>query len=143
MDQIVSVIEGLKTQYRENGIARWAVVDKVSMECVGWSGLKYYREPLNNHLHFYELGYRFKKKHWGKGFATESSSGIVDYGFKNLPIASVFAITHPRNLNSQKVLVKLGFNFVETFDDAGQATHWYELKKTNWEKGIKHPSENT
>lgn len=77
IDQITQVIEMLKKQYKENGIARWAVVDKKTNECVGWSGLKYINQSLNNHTDFYELGYRFKKKHWGKGFATESSSAIV------------------------------------------------------------------
>jgi [ribosomal protein S5]-alanine N-acetyltransferase len=78
IDEITKVIEMLKVQYKENGIARWAVVDKLTNECVGWSGLKHFNQPLNNHNNFYELGYRFKKKHWGKGFATESSNAILD-----------------------------------------------------------------
>src|SRR5690606_2128418 len=35
--EITKVIEMLKKQYNENGIARWAVVDKFTNECVGWS----------------------------------------------------------------------------------------------------------
>ena len=84
IDEITKVIEMLKKQYKENGIARWAVVDKLTNECIGWSGLKYFNQPLNKHNNFYELGYRFKKKHWGKGFATESSIAILDYGFSKL-----------------------------------------------------------
>lgn len=133
IDQITKVIEMLKKQYHENGIARWAVVDKNTNECIGWSGLKYFNQPLNNHNHFYELGYRFKKKHWGKGFATESSIAIIDYGFKNLNIDKIFAITDPKNNNSKKVLSKLGFNFQETFDYEGDLTDWFELNKTDWE----------
>ncbi|UKJ07021.1 GNAT family N-acetyltransferase [Solitalea lacus] len=133
IDEIKKVIEMLKKQYVENGIARWAVVDKVTNECVGWSGLKYFREPLNNHINFYELGYRFKKKHWGKGFATESSIAILDYGFKNLNVDSIFAITDPKNANSKKVLTKLGFDFQETFDYEGDLTDWFKLKKEYWE----------
>lgn len=66
-DQIAEVVEMLHRQYRENGIARWAVIDKETLKCVGWAGLKLFREPLNNHVGFHELGYRFKQKHWGKG----------------------------------------------------------------------------
>lgn len=142
MDEITKVIEMLKKQYEENGIARWAVVDKLTNECVGWSGLKYFNQPLNNHTNFYELGYRFKKKHWGKGFATESSIAILDYGFKNLNFDAIFAITDPKNVNSKKVLAKLGFNFQETFDYEGDPTDWFELKKTNWKKRVEpaiHP----
>lgn len=92
IDEITKVIEMLKKQYQENGIARWAVIDKLTNECIGWAGLKYFDRPLNNHHNFYELGYRFKKKHWGKGFATESSIAILDYGFSNLNIDQIFTI---------------------------------------------------
>lgn len=131
--EITKVIEMLKKQYLKNGIARWAVVDKVTNECVGWSGLKYFNQPLNKHNNFYELGYRFKKKHWGKGFATESSIAILNYGFQKFKIDSVFAITDQQNTNSKNVLTKLGFNFIETFDYDGTPTDWFELKKINWE----------
>jgi len=133
IDEITKVIEMLKIQYKENGIARWAVVDKLTNECVGWSGLKYFNQPLNNHNNFYELGYRFKKKYWGKGFATESSRAILDFGFKNLNVEQIFAITDPKNKSSKKVLTKLGFDFKETFDYEGDPTDWFELKKTAWE----------
>ena len=132
IEEITKVIEMLKKQYQENGIARWAVIDKLTNECVGWSGLKYFNVPLNNHNNFYELGYRFKKKHWGKGFATESSTAILDYGFNNLNADSIYAITDPKNLNSKKVLSKLGFEHQETFDYEGDLTDWFELKKQNW-----------
>lgn len=133
IDEIRKVIEMLKIQYKENGIARWAVVDKLTNECVGWSGLKYFNQPLNNHNNFYDLGYRFKKKHWGKGFATESSSAILDFGFRNFNVEKIFAITDPKNENSKKVLNKLGFEFQETFDYEGDPTDWFELKKVTWE----------
>jgi RimJ/RimL family protein N-acetyltransferase len=133
IDEITKVIEILKKQYKENGIARWAVIDKLTNECIGWSGLKYFNQPLNKHNNFYELGYRFKKKHWGKGFATESSIAILDYGFANLNVDKIFAITDPKNANSKKVLTKLGFDFKETFDYEGDPTDWFELKKTTWE----------
>lgn len=134
IEEIRTVISRLKKQYQEFGIARWAVVDKYSNECVGWAGLKYIGEPINNRRNFYELGYRFKQKHWGKGFATESCRAILDYGFKNLPIQEIYAITHPQNLNSMNVLQKLGFEFKTTFDYDGDPTNWFELTKNNWDK---------
>lgn len=134
MDEIRKAIQMLKTQYEQNGIARWAVVDKATNECIGWSGLKYFNQPLNNHINFYELGYRFKRKHWGKGFATESSNAILDYGFKNLNVDTIFAITDPKNAHSKNVLIKLGFHLKETFDYQGDPTDWFELKKTTWDK---------
>lgn len=130
--QIADAIQMLRRQYKENGIARWAVVDKKTGECLGWAGLKYFREPLNHHSNFYELGYRFKQKHWGKGYASESSKAILDYGFSHFDIPSIYAITHPDNEDSIKVLKKSGFEFIEVFDYDGDPTNWFELTRRNW-----------
>ena len=132
--EITEVINMLKLQYQENGVARWAVVDKITMKCIGWSGLKFFKTELNNHSHFYELGYRLKKKHWGKGFATEAAIAVLNYGFEKLQLKTIYAITDPENRNSKKVLTKLGFLHTETFDYDGDITDWFELKKEIWEK---------
>lgn len=129
IEEIYQVIEMIRKQYMDHGIARWAVVDKVSQECLGWCGLKFFQEPLNGYQDFYELGYRFKRKHWHKGYATESAKAILDYAYENLAIRDIFAIVDPRNENSKKVLRKLGFNFINTFDYDGDSTDWFELKK--------------
>jgi [ribosomal protein S5]-alanine N-acetyltransferase len=50
-----------------------------------------------------------------------------------LNVDAVFAITDPKNVNSKKVLAKLGFDFQETFDYEGDQADWFELKKTTWE----------
>lgn len=128
-EQVIAAIEMINKQYTDNGIARWAVVEKQTNECIGWAGLKYIRENLNNHIDFYDLGYRFKKKHWGKGYATESSKAIIEYGFENLGLNSIFAITHAENKNSVKVLRKLGFELIEVFDYDGDPTNWFELSR--------------
>lgn len=134
ISEITEVIKMLKKQYEENGIARWAVVDKKTNECVGWSGLKFFRDSFNNHTNFYELGYRIKRKHWGKGFATESSEAILKFGFDKLGVDKFYAYTDPKNLNSKKVLTKLGFEFIESFKDDNDVLDWFELKKSNFEK---------
>jgi [ribosomal protein S5]-alanine N-acetyltransferase len=77
MDEITGVIQMLRSKYKENGIARWAFVDKITKECVGWSGLKYVNQSVNNVRNFYELGYRFKRKHWGKGFALRNGILLI------------------------------------------------------------------
>lgn len=142
IEEIRNIISILKNQYIENGIARWAVIDKSTNEFLGWSGLKYFKNELNNHSNFYELGYRFKQKHWGKGYATESSIAILNYGFKKFNIDNIYAITDPQNENSIHVLSKLGFTFVEVFDYDGDATNWFELSRQNWERSIFFNNEN-
>ena len=106
----------------------FAVVDKNTNECIGWSGLRFCSETINNKSNFYELGYRFKRKHWGKGFATESGKAIINFGFANMKIDKIIAVTNAKNENSKKVLHKLNFSYVESFIDEGQSNDWFELK---------------
>jgi len=77
------LITVLQKQYAENGIGRWAVIEKSTGGFMGWSGLKLYRESINNQINIYELGYRFIPRFWGKGFATESARAWVNYTLMN------------------------------------------------------------
>src|SRR6478735_466750 len=54
-------------QFEKYKMSRFMVFRKDG-EYLGWCGLKYF--PETNEV---DLGYRFFKKHWGKGYATESS----------------------------------------------------------------------
>ncbi len=131
-DEILEVVNMLRNQYAENGIARWAVVDKNTGEMLGWCGIKYYMDELNGHQNFYEHGYRFKQKHWGKGYATESSKVVLDWAFKNLNTETIYAITDLDNAASIHVLNKLGFELKEVFPyDENLDCNWFELKKEN------------
>ena len=107
-DQLSGVIKMLQQQYKDYGIGRWAVVDKITLECIGWAGLKYYKESLNNHKGFYELGYRFKKKHWGKGYATEAAQAVIHYGFTGCKLHRIIATCQPENTASWRIMEKIG-----------------------------------
>lgn len=129
MEQAEAAIEFIRRQYIENGIGRWAVINKENGEFLGWSGLKLIRETINNHSGFYEAGYRFMKKYWGKGYATESLIASLDYGFNQLQQQNIYAVTDAENYASRKVLEKAGFTFVEIFDMDGEPTTWFHISK--------------
>lgn len=127
IEQIQDVIEFIQQQYKDNGVGRWAVIKKDTNEFIGWAGLKLFKNEINHHSNFYELGYRFQKKHWGKGYATEAALASVKYGKEELKLKEIFAMTDVENINSKKVLEKTGFKLIETFDDNGDATDWFKL----------------
>jgi ribosomal-protein-alanine N-acetyltransferase len=129
IEQIRLVIAFIRQQYEDNGIGRWAVIEKSSEQFVGWAGLKLFRERVNGRDNFYELGYRFMKKHWGKGFATESARASVNYGFSTLKQKELFAMTDVNNAVSKKVLQKTGFTYVETFNFNEEPTDWFSISK--------------
>jgi ribosomal-protein-alanine N-acetyltransferase len=131
-DMIVSI----RKQYVENGVARWALVEKSSNDFVGWSGLKLMTETINNHTNFYDIGYRLMRRHWGKGYATESAIAVRDYAFKIMKLKEIIAMTDPDNHSSKKVLEKTGLKYIEVFNydgtpnwrEKGQLTTWYKME---------------
>jgi RimJ/RimL family protein N-acetyltransferase len=64
MDEVRQVIALIRDQYVQNGIGRWAVIEKATGHFMGWSGLKLVKELINGHINYYDLGYRLMKKHW-------------------------------------------------------------------------------
>ena len=44
--QAEKVIEFVRRQYVDNGIGRWAMVDKASGDFVGWTGLKLVKDTI-------------------------------------------------------------------------------------------------
>ena len=62
-----------------------------------------------------EIGYRIGEKHTGQGYATEAVRLLVDEAFTRLDLHRLEAGTSPKNIGSQVVLVKNGFQFVGRF----------------------------
>ncbi|WCT13136.1 GNAT family N-acetyltransferase [Mucilaginibacter jinjuensis] len=129
IEEARDVIAFIREQYITNGIGRWAMVEKTSGNFIGWTGLKLIRDTVNNHTHFYDLGYRLIKKYWGKGYATESAIACRDYGFNELNQPVLYAITDVGNVGSRKVLEKAGFTCLETFDYDGVPHFWLEGRR--------------
>lgn len=129
-------IRKIRKQYEENGIGRWAVIEKESDLLIGWSGLKYLTEEINGYKNVYDLGYRFLPESWGKGYATESGSAFLDYSFNEINLPVIYAHAHCGNESSNRILEKLGFTNVEKFVDVldGAECYWYELKKEDYLK---------
>ena len=126
-NQIEEVIHFIRNQYKENGIGRWAVIDKETNEMVGWSGFKLITETTNGQVGYYDFGYRFKRKHCGKGFAMESALLSLYYAFDEMHLKKVMAIADCKNEVSNYILQKLGFRLIEDFDYDGVLHNWYEL----------------
>jgi [ribosomal protein S5]-alanine N-acetyltransferase len=122
------VIEFVRQQYKENGIGRWAMVEKSSGDFMGWTGLKLFTQEVNGHINYYDVGYRLIPRYWGKGYATESAIASVDYGFRELKAKEIIGTVDPQNFASKKVLEKAGLRYVETFESPWGTMEWYRIE---------------
>ena len=131
IDECRAYVEFIHQQYKDFGTGRWAVILKETNEFLGWSGIKFITNEINNHKDFYEIGYRFIEKHWGKGYATEAGKAFIDYAFNEMKVDALYAYADAGNENSRKILEKLGLRYVNSFEYEGELEVWYELKNPN------------
>ena len=108
LEEAKNAIDYIKSQYIENGIGRWAVVEKESGEFIGWSGFKLITDVVNERTGYYDLGYRFMKKHWGKGYASETAMASLNHGFTELHFKEIAGIADVDHTASNAILKKVG-----------------------------------
>jgi ribosomal-protein-alanine N-acetyltransferase len=103
---------------------RWALIEKASQQFIG-SFMIRPSAAVNGKI---ELGYAMFKNYWGKGYATESVKGGLDFAFRQLQLPSVIAITQTENISSQKVLLKCGFTQLENINDNGRIVNFFSIQ---------------
>ena len=94
-------------QYK-NKIGRWAVHLKETDEFIGWCGLKFIADTEE-----IDLGYRFFKTKWGRGYATESAKAVLNYGVMVLGLKNIVAKAAKENTASIHVIKKLGMVYLK------------------------------
>ena len=73
-----------------------------------------------------EVGYRFLKEHWGRGYATESALASLAFGFDELGLERIVAVALESNTASRRVLEKCGLREIGL-------THVYGLEHVKYE----------
>lgn len=58
-----------------------------------------------------ELGYWIAEEYWGNGYAAESSKVLIEHAFNELNVEKIYATYRAENIQSQRVLEKLGFRY--------------------------------
>lgn len=85
------------------GLGCWATFERATGECVGMHLLNNIRgEEL------IQVGYLLYPEHWGRGYATEMAVRVLRYGYEDLRLPRLVAITDIPNVDSQHVLLKSG-----------------------------------
>lgn len=118
------IIENVLGDYQKYGYGRLAVELKGENKFIGFTGLKYLED-----MGEVDLGYRFMKKYWGQGIATESAKASISLGFETLGLKRIIAMALPENTASIRVLEKLNFVLEKEFIEGGELTKLYSLSK--------------
>ncbi len=123
-EEIYSTIrEDVLGDYKKYGYGRFAVELKMEQKLIGFSGLKYLDD-----LKEVDIGYRFMKKYWGFGYATESGKASLKFGTDVLGLKKIIGLVLSPNVGSIHVLKKLGFEYekdINLDDEQVQQYCWY------------------
>lgn len=121
-----------------------AVVLKEEHKVIGGVGL-HYSAPDMAHAQEgqREIGYVLNPAYWGKGYAPEAVQTLLQYGFEELNLNSIWCAHFEGNENSKKVIKKCGFHYTHTkeetlpmLENKVVIAHYYSLSKEEY-RGIK------
>jgi RimJ/RimL family protein N-acetyltransferase len=114
-DETVAMIQRIRLFTDTHGFGLFAVEKKSNREFLGFTGFA--KPSFESHFTpCIEIGWRLKKEAWGNGYATEAANACLDYGFRVLAFDKVFSFTSILNMNSEKVMKKIGMTKIGEFD---------------------------
>ena len=106
-------------QRQNTELSRYAVALKENDEMIGVAGLKY-EDGVK------DFGYYFRRKYWGKGYASEACPAIIHYIETELHINDYQIFIADENIPSIKMIEKLGIHAIEALDKSGEQGHLYK-----------------
>ncbi len=127
IEEALIYIENYQHIYQKYSCGRLSLFNRETGEYLSWCGLKYLDQKNET-----DLGYRLKKKFWGKGFATEVASACLDDGFKRLQLDCIFATAMKENTPSINIFKKLGLKYLKDQDCGCQPGVIYAITKQEW-----------
>lgn len=109
---------------------RLGIILKESGEFIGWccTGIKDELPPPNR-----EIMFAISKDHRGQGYTTQAVQGIIKYLFEDTNVEVLNAIALIRNIPSNRVIQKCGFDFQNIIEIGNEKYNYYKLSKSSWE----------
>jgi len=122
--QIHEYIANCQKQYDLNGYGHWAIYNSSTFEFIGVCGLNKHEIDSGEVIH---INYRLAANQQGKGYAVESTLGVLDFAKHSLKIDVIHALIEPENISSVKVVNRTGFKFIETSSFRGFKVDVYQV----------------
>ncbi|MCB9081965.1 MAG: GNAT family N-acetyltransferase [Lewinellaceae bacterium] len=113
--------------YFRFGYGRLAVLERSTGDYLGWCGLKYDPDLAET-----DLGFRFKRSAWNRGFATEAALVCLQQGFTEFDLDLIVGRVMADNKASIRVLEKVGMTFWKPFEFARHPGLYYRLFREDW-----------
>jgi RimJ/RimL family protein N-acetyltransferase len=111
LESTAGIVARARQGWAENGFGMLSVLTLDGGEYAGWVTLAVPRF-LPQILPAVEIGWRFRRGCWGRGYATEAATPLLEFAFAEVALDRVVSIRHPANDRSGRVMEKLGLRVV-------------------------------
>jgi RimJ/RimL family protein N-acetyltransferase len=118
-------IQSHAPRYREGRLATFAISSPPDRSVLGAVGLVIVPAHATA-----ELGYWVGEPYWGRGYATEASGALLEFGFRTLRLHRIHAHHLVRNPASGRVMQKLGMRL--------EGTHRHAIRKWGIFEDVAH-----
>jgi 3-dehydroquinate dehydratase / shikimate dehydrogenase len=97
-----------------------------------------------------EIGWRFARAHWGKGYASEAARTARDFGFATMKFGEIVSFTSTGNRRSRAVMARIGmkhdpaddFQHPSLFESHPLSAHvLYRLTEAAWRQYAERQSD--
>jgi RimJ/RimL family protein N-acetyltransferase len=106
-EQAVAIVVESIASFEQRGFGFWVIESGEAF--VGFTGLRAIPDAED-----IELYYGLDPGHWGRGYATEASRAVLQYGFDVVGLDPIWIRTDGPNLASVEVMKRLGAEYART-----------------------------
>lgn len=134
--QAAKLLADIHENFRQKSHFQWGIALRADDQVIGTTTLFRFDDQSRRA----ELGYILNRRFWGRGYAGEALSALLDFAFDELNLNRLEADIEPRNAASVKTVERLGFQkeglLRERWIVEGetQDTAFYGLLKRDWEQ---------
>lgn len=112
--QSIDFYHRVQRHFQETGYGLYVVEEVISGAFLGYTGcmIATFESAFTPCV---EIGWRFNKKYWGNGFATEAALACLHYGFSALKFDAIYSFTSLHNEKSEAVMQRIGMKKIGEF----------------------------
>ncbi len=127
-DVTQQILEFFMHHWKQHGFGVWVVVDKATNKLIGHCGLNFL--PNTPEV---EVLYRLDQAYRNQGIATEATKASLRYGFAEVKLDKIVAITAPEHTASRRVMEKAGLKYEKEAYFYNLNVVYYALTRAAWQ----------
>jgi ribosomal-protein-alanine N-acetyltransferase len=116
-----------QARFAEGSCGLWTLRERRREGIIGFVGFRPFFDPPE-----LQLLYGLMPSRWGHGLATEAAAAAIDHAFAVLGMREIRAATDTPNVDSIRVLERLGMRELRRSEDGSHGTVFFELRPGDW-----------